>query len=216
MIIRDVISRPDIDRVLDVLSTMTWKEGQARDATYQREVKCNQELRKSDDIRLAAILEDFQKTIWRNLTFSTFAFPYKAAALRLNRCTDGGFYGPHADASVMGVPPIRSDLSMTLFLTDGYEGGELHVEGVGVIKGNPGDIVVYPSYYVHEVTPVTKGERICAVMWIQSMIRDQQKRELLTRFHQHGVRLKEKESLSPDYIEITSLYNNLLRMWAEV
>jgi len=115
----------------------------------------------------------------------------------------------------MNNPPIRSDLSMTLWLTDDYEGGELVVNGEK-FKGKPGDIIVYPSYSVHEVLSVTKGERICAVMWIQSMIREQDKRALMTRFYQYGQRLKDKESLSPDYIEITSLYNNLLRLWAEV
>ena len=214
MIIENVIPRPDIDRVLDVLSTLTWKPGFSRDEGYSQEIKRNQELRQSDDVRLKVVLDALQKKIWSNTAFSIRAFPFKAARLRLNRCADGGFYGPHADASIMNVPPIRSDLSMTLWLTEDYEGGELVVEGERY-KGKPGDIIVYPSYSVHEVTPVTQGERICAVMWIQSMIRDQQKRDLMTRFYEYGARLKEKESLSPDYIEITSIYNNLLRLWAE-
>lgn len=214
--LKGVISRADIDRALDVLSTLKWTKGRTHNQEYGEKVKCNEELRASDDIRLKVILEDFQKKIWRNTEFSTKSFAYKAAALRFNKCSDGGFYGPHADASIMNVPPIRSDLSMTLFLSEGYEGGELIIDGVGSFKGEPGDIVLYPSYYVHQVTPVTAGQRICAVMWIQSMIREESKRDLLTRFYNLGVRMKEIDGLGPDYTETTSIYNNLLRMWAEV
>lgn len=216
MIIENVISRPDIDRALDVLSTMRWYKGHSPSEDYSREIKQNEELRKGDDIRLKAILTGFEKTIFSNLRFTQSVYPLKGAALRFNRCRDGGFYGPHADSSLMNKPAIRSDVSMTLWLTDDYKGGELCVEGMGVFKGKPGDIMIYPSHYVHEVKPVTKGERICAVMWVQSMVRDPCQRDLLRRFYELGVKTQEKEGLSPDYTEMTSIYNNLLRQWVEV
>ena len=213
MIIENVISGADISRALDTLSTIQWKEGLSFDQDYAK-IKQNQELRKNDDMRLKIILEDFHKKIWKNVEFYTNALPLKSAALRFNRCADGGFYGKHADSAIMNVPPIRSDLSMTLFLTDDYEGGELEIEGIGSFKGKAGSIILYPSHYVHQVTPVTKGERICAVMWIQSLIQNQQQREFMADFYKFGVSLKEKENLSEDYVKCTSLYNNLLRMWS--
>lgn len=212
--VKSVISRADIDQALDVLSTLTWRDGYSKYHDYSKEIKRNQELRANHDIRLKAILQNLQQTIWTNPEFQQIAHPHKGAALRFNRCADGGFYGPHADACIMAVPPIRSDLSVTLFLTDDYEGGELVIDGTP-FKGKAGDIVVYPSYYVHEVKPVTKGERICAVMWVQSMVRSKDQRELLSRFYRLGLSLKEKESFGTDYIEATSIHNNLLRMWAE-
>lgn len=216
MIIESVISGPDICQALDAIAVSKWQPGHSHHQDYQQVVKRNEELRRADNAPLKIVLDDLQRKILSNRRFSQLTFAYKTASLRFNRCKDGGFYGRHADASVMGKPPIRSDLSMTLWLTEDYAGGELCIDGLGEFKGKPGDILVYPSCYVHEVKPVTKGERICAVMWIQSMIRDQAKREHLTRFYDFGVRMKEREHLSPEYIEVTSLYNNLLRMWAEL
>jgi len=223
MIIEQAVPQPEIDRALESLSALQWKMGVAQSDEYSREIKRNQELRRNDDHRnpndplhLRHILTGLEKNIFSNLRFSQSVYPLKGAALRFNRCTNGGFYGPHADSSLMNRPPIRSDVSVTLWLTDDYEGGELCIHGMGEFKGKPGDIVVYPSHYVHEVKPVTRGERICAVMWVQSMIREESQRELLRRFYELGVRTKEKENLSPDYIEMVSLYNNLLRQWADV
>lgn len=214
MIIEGVIPAEEIKAALEVLATIKWKPGLTFDARYA-EIKQNQELRKQDDIRLKAILEGWQRRIWKHVDFYTAALPLKSSGLRFNRCADGGFYGPHADAAVMNVPPVRSDLSLTIWLTDGYDGGELVVNGWGSFKGKPGSMVLYPSTYVHEVKPVTRGERICAVMWVQSLVKNMEHRQFLRRMHDFGAGIKAREGLTPEYTEFVSLYNNLLRLWSE-
>jgi PKHD-type hydroxylase len=139
---------------------------------------------------------------------------------------DGGHYGTHSDAALMRLPEanltIRSDLSATIFLTDPgeYEGGELLVEGefgAQAVKLPAGDMVLYPSSSLHQVTPVTRGERICAITWMQSAVADTSARALLYDLDQSIRALslgRTKED--PDIDRLIHVYHNLLRRWAQV
>jgi PKHD-type hydroxylase len=106
-------------------------------------------------------------------------------APRFSRYATGGKYDVHADSAFMG--PVRTDLAMTLFLTDDYEGGELCIDGIGLngapvkVKCSAGYAVVYECWRPHWVEPVTKGERIVAVTWLQSRIQNAEDREILQR-----------------------------------
>lgn len=215
LLIESVIPSEYVDEILTTLTQRRdWSDGHAHTEEYRTQVKQNKELRAQQG--LTNELNKLQQMIWSNHQFKLYAHPKVGAALRFNKYELGGFYGPHADAPLMGNPPIRSDLSLTLFLSDpsDYEGGELVIEGVKY-KGPKGSILVYPSYYVHEVLPVTKGTRIAAVAWIQSFIRDESMRKLISRFYELGTAIQEREGLSDLYTECASIYSNLMRLTVE-
>ena len=107
----------------------------------------------------------------------------------------------------------RTDLSCTVFLSDpnSYEGGELVVNGEAV-KGRAGEAIVYDCGSIHEVAEVTEGERICAVTWIQSRIRDMSKRKLVSEYRRFVEQLKGQPEM---YLEAGRFNSALLRMWSE-
>jgi PKHD-type hydroxylase len=132
-------------------------------------------------------------------------------------------YGDHVDDPIMGAggPRFRTDVSMTIFLNDAkqYEGGELQMRtpfGTQSVKLNAGDAVIYPSSSVHQVAPVTSGERLVALTWIQSFVRDAARRELLYELDQAREHLLGTEPGAETTKYLDRSYANLLRMWADV
>jgi PKHD-type hydroxylase len=121
------------------------------------------------------------------------------------------------------LPPhrVRTDLSATLFLAapEEYDGGELTVEdtyGVHKVKLTPGHMILYPASSLHAVTPVTRGTRLAAFFWIQSMVRDDAKRALLFDMDRAIQRLNKDVPSHPSIVQLTGVYHNLLRTWAEL
>lgn len=159
--------------------------------------------------------------IARNEEIKNFAFPKRIATPLLSRYEPGMHYGVHADAPYLALPagPLRSDVSATLFIGDPatYDGGELVIH-LGtekiVIKGEPGTIIVYPSTTLHEVNPVTKGERLAFFTFMESLIPDQIQRELLyTLYEVHAL-----EGLKMSWENRTRLQhvtNCLHRIWSK-
>ena len=136
-----------------------------------------------------------------------------------------GYYGGWFDAALMRLPEagltIRSDLSATLFLSepDSYDGGELIVEeqfGAQPVKLAAGDMVLYPSSSLHQVAPVTRGQRICAISWIQSAVADTSARSLLYDLDQSIRALTpDRAKDDPEINRLIHVYHNLLRRWAQ-
>ncbi|RYF64794.1 MAG: Fe2+-dependent dioxygenase, partial [Comamonadaceae bacterium] len=144
-----------------------------------------------------------------------------------NRYGDGAnFYGRHVDSAVMHSKAdnawVRSDLSCTLFLTppDEYDGGELvatEAWGDKRIKLPAGDMILYPSSTVHQVSPVTRGHRISSFFWVESMVRGLEQRQLLFDMDMALLRLRQSVGeTDPSVIALSGTYHNLLRMWADV
>jgi PKHD-type hydroxylase len=156
----------------------------------------------------------------RNATFQSVAAPVAIVPPTLSRYRDGMTYGSHVDASTMYG--LRVDVSFTLFLNDPttYDGGELTVEtgtGVQSFKLMPGEAVVYPTSAFHWVTPVTRGERLAAVSWVQSAIRRADQRELLHDLRMSIDALSADENANTDIIKrLVKARTNLLRMWMEL
>ena len=131
-------------------------------------------------------------------------------------------YGDHVDDPVMGQGELyRSDLSVTVFLSDpgDYDGGELVIEtafGEQRVKLAAGDAVLYPSSSVHRVAEVTRGERLVAVSWIQSLVRDPDKRALLHELNQARETLLRKQPDAAETRQVNHSYINLVRMWSEI
>ena len=130
-------------------------------------------------------------------------------------------YGFHVDDPVMGPMSgrYRTDVSTTVFLNDDYEGGEIVIRtayGEEKIRGEAGDVVVYDSGSWHKVAEVTKGFRLVAVTWAQSLVKDPQQRELLYQLAKAREGVMEKLPQSAEAASISTVHINLLRMWSEV
>jgi PKHD-type hydroxylase len=156
----------------------------------------------------------------RSREFVDFAMPRRIAPPLISRYGVGMKYGEHADAAIMNLPAgrLRSDLSCTVFLSDlsSYSGGELSLElGNQAIafKGQPGEAIVYPSTTLHEVLPVTAGERVVSITFIESMIPDLQHRTLVYQLNE--IAALEGNRMSWDgRVRLDVVRQNLIRMWA--
>jgi PKHD-type hydroxylase len=132
-------------------------------------------------------------------------------------------YGDHIDDPVMGGQggQFRADIAVTIFLnaTSDYEGGELIINttfGEQKVKLEAGDAVLYPASSLHRVAPVTQGERLVTVIWLQSMIRDPARRELLYELDQARNKLLQNNPDATETKQVDHAYTNLVRMWSEV
>ncbi|HEY5806954.1 MAG TPA: Fe2+-dependent dioxygenase, partial [Povalibacter sp.] len=161
----------------------------------------------------------------RNPLFVSAALPAKIFPPLFNRYQAGHSFGLHVDNAVRqirGTPHrIRTDLSATLFLSapDEYDGGELMVEdtyGPQSIKLPPGHMVLYPASSLHKVQPITRGHRVASFFWIQSMVRGDAERALLFDMDLAIQRLTRDAPDHPSVVQLTGIYHNLLRRWAEL
>lgn len=153
--------------------------------------------------------------------FQVAAWPDAMLRPQLCRYEVGMTYGDHVDAAVMGQPPesIRCDVAITVCLNDGadYDGGELIIDTVGLPrswKGRAGDAIVYPADTVHRVRPVTRGVREVAVSWIQSLVREPERRRILFDLRHALDALDASASPPPETEAVRRSYFNLIRMWA--
>jgi PKHD-type hydroxylase len=139
-----------------------------------------------------------------------------------NRYDAGMTFGSHVDNAIRegsGVR-IRTDVSSTLFISspEDYDGGELIVEdtyGSHAVKLPAGDMIIYPGTSLHHVTPITRGSRIASFFWTQSLIRDVSKRSLLFDMDMAIIGLNRDHPDHPSIVQLTAVYHNLLRQWAE-
>jgi len=162
-------------------------------------------------------------SLGHNETFRFGALPHRVADPIFARYEPGMSYGHHVDDPIMGSagPRFRTDVSMTVFLNDpeAYDGGELSIRtsfGDKRIKLPAGDAVLYPSSSLHRVAPVTRGERLVALTWIQSYVRDPVQRELLYELNLARERLLKEEPEGEISGYVDRSYANLVRMWAEL
>jgi PKHD-type hydroxylase len=166
--------------------------------------------------------ELLREALVRSPEFMEFAFPVSMAPPLITRYKPGMKYGGHADAAFIQLPgaTIRSDLSCTIFLSDpkDYEGGDLHLrlgDAQLTFKLNPGEAIVYPSDTFHQVVPVTRGERLVAITFIQSRIQDPFRRNML--FELNEVAALEGLKMDPEnYGRLQLIQQNLLRYWSDM
>lgn len=164
-----------------------------------------------------------QQALARNPVFLSAALPRAIYPPLFNRYGPGEGFGDHVDNAIRRDPAtgalIRTDLSATLFLSEGYEGGELTIEsefGQVAYSLPAGHMVLYPSTSLHRVTPVISGERIACFFWLQSMIRDGAARESLFDLDQSIQTLTlERGGDDGEVLRLTKVYHNLVRRWAE-
>ena len=219
--ISGVLSRDEIGIIKDTIETGHFIDGKATAGYRAKQVKNNLQLQKTDD-QTKALNTLIIDALKRNKLFQTVALPKRIHRPLISRYTAGMHYGRHTDDALMDKPnALRTDIAVTVFLNDpnDYAGGELIIEtalGEQMVKLESGDAIVYPASTLHRVAPVTDGERLVAVTWVQSYIRDPYQREILfdlSRVRQYF----DKQTPACNETDLThKVYSNLLRLWAEV
>jgi PKHD-type hydroxylase len=221
--IANVLSPAQVEACRSELERADWSDGKASAGPLTKAVKNNMQVTAGHPVgrRLGEMVTD---ALSKNKLFMRAALPLKVLPPSFNRYSGGQSYGNHVDATVQQVwgsaDRVRTDLSATLFLSapESYDGGELtlHDElGERAIKLPAGDMVLYPATSVHRVTPVTRGVRLAAFFWIQSMVREDEKRSLLFDL---GTALEQFEQALPDHqavVQLTGVYFNLFRLWTD-
>jgi PKHD-type hydroxylase len=206
------------------LARAEWVDGRLTAGPQSARAKDNLQL--SEDDTVARELSDLiLGALERNSLFMAAALPSKVYPPLFNRYRSGQSFGTHVDNAirqVTGTPHrVRTDLSATLFLSspDEYDGGELQVEdtyGMQSVKLPAGHLILYPSTSLHCVRRVTRGERIASFFWIQSMVRDDGERSLLFDLDMAIQRIDQDAPDHPATVQLTCVYHNLLRRWADV
>ena len=220
--IPDILDKQRLDFINQTLNEAKFIDGTLSAGMAARRVKNNEELA-ADDQQMQQLNNLVMGSLVQHDEFKAAAIPLRVAAPYYARYNKGMTYGDHVDDPIMGNAgqQYRSDVSTTVFLNEPseYEGGELVIStsfGEQKIKLAAGSAVVYPSSSLHHVAEVTKGTRLVAVTWSQSMVRDPEKRELLYTLNQARESLLK---LRPDDAETKKIdisYVNLFRMWSEL
>jgi PKHD-type hydroxylase len=212
----------DVCRALDAADA-PWVDGRVTAGHQGAPVKKNLQIDEA-----SALARELRQTVLteleRNPLFISAVLPHRVYPPMFNRYGEGMHFGTHVDGAVRMIPgsghKLRTDLSATLFLTapESYDGGELVIEndfGSETVKLAAGDAVVYTSTSRHRVTPVTRGVRTACVFWVQSLIRDDTKRELLFELDRTIQRLTETAADPDSLVRLTGQYHTLLRLWTE-
>jgi len=226
MLIRipDVLTPDEVAQFRAALDKADWADGRVTAGAQAARVKNNRQLTEEHPVA-----RELGEVILRKLAhsplFTSAALPLKVFPPLFNRYEGGGSFGTHIDTAVRytRIAPhrVRTDVSATLFLSDpgDYDGGELTVEdtyGTQSIKLPAGHMILYPASSLHQVTPVTRGARIGAFFWVQSMVRDDSRRTLLFEMDRAIQRLNADVPDHPSLVQLTGVYHNLLRGWAEL
>lgn len=206
-----------LQAVRAALSQASFADGASTAGWHAVKVKHN--LQASNDVAAQRV----HQSLMRHPLFRSAVLPAKLRAPLFSRYLPGMSYGRHVDDALMGAAnPLRSDIAVTVFLSDPstYDGGELVIEshsGELSYKLDAGQAIVYPATTLHRVAEVTRGERLAAVLWVQSMVRSAEQREILFDIDsaRRGLWEKAGKVATPEFDLLSKSYANLLRSWAE-
>jgi PKHD-type hydroxylase len=222
--IPNVLTADQVAHGRRLLDGAEWVDGRVTAGHQSAQAKDNVQIPEGHPVA-RELGEMILRALQQNPLFVTAALPVHVFPPLFNRYSGGQSFGSHVDNSIRTIPGtahrIRTDLSATLFFSqpDEYDGGELMVEdtyGAHAVKLAAGSMVLYPSTSLHHVRPVTRGARICSFFWLQSMVRDDGDRTLLFDLDSAIRNLNQLSPQSPVAVQLTGVYHNLLRKWAEV
>jgi PKHD-type hydroxylase len=217
-----VLSPEQVARFRSVLDRTEWIDGNATSGHQSARAKHNEQVAETNPVA-RQLGEEVLVALAASPLFMSAALPKQVFPPLFNRYGPGMKFGNHVDNAIRAHGPtgvrIRTDLSATLFLTppSEYDGGELLVEdtyGVQRVKLDAGSMVLYPSTSLHRVEPITRGSRVSAFFWIQSLVREDAQRSVLFDLDMSIVRLTQARPEDPTLVSLTGVYHNLLRMWA--
>lgn len=221
----NLLSADELATARALLEASQWGSGLETAGAQAAQAKNNQQLSESAH-HLPALRQLVLGALNRSPLFFTAALPLKVLPPFFNRYAGStNTYGEHTDCA-MRMPPgqpgqyVRADVSATLFLNDpeDYDGGVLSIRdtfGTHGVKLPAGSLVVYPSSSIHAVSPVTRGERVACFMFIQSMVREPERRRLLYDMDMALLQLRQSVGETEAVVQLTGAYHNLLRMWGE-
>lgn len=210
-----------INALLPLIDKAPFIDGRTTATQAAREVKRNLQVDTNDRNIFPQMQQVIGMALMNEPKLNTEFYAARIYQILFSKCETGMGYGWHVDSPVMGVPPTRTDLAMTVFLSDpsSYEGGELVIRtetGETSYKPQLGDAVIYPCQYIHCVNDVKSGVRLAAVTWIQCSVRSAEQRQLLSNLKKVHEHLAAQDAQSPETQLALQSWSNLLRMWAEV
>ena len=224
IVIPEVLTPAQVGEARQTLEAADWVDGKGTAGHQAAQAKDNRQIpaehpaaRRVGEVILAAL--------GQNPLFLSASLPRHILPPMFNRYSGGQQFGTHVDGAIRQIPGtphrIRTDLSATLFLAapEEYDGGELVIQdtyGVKNVKLPAGHMILYPATSLHHVTPVTRGARLCAFFWIQSLVRDDGQRSLLFDLDFAIQRLGANHPGDASVVQLTGVYHNLLRQWAEL
>jgi PKHD-type hydroxylase len=222
--IPDILDGEQVEHARRMLEQAEWVDGRVTAGHQSSRTKDNLQVREDDPIA-RQVGDQILAALQRNALFIAAALPLRVFPPLFNCYRAGQCFGNHVDNAIRQITGtnvrIRTDLSATLFLADPdeYDGGELLVEdtyGVHSVKLPAGHMVLYPASSLHNVRPVTRGARLASFFWIQSMVRDDAERTLLFDLDTAVQRLTVDLPDHPAALQLTAVYHNLLRRWAQL
>lgn len=224
--IPEMLSAEELGEIRKLTDNAELADGAQSAGKYGLPKKNNQEVRldSADQAKLRSIV---MSALQRNNEFRLIAMPRRIVNILFSLYGEGMYYGDHSDNAIMDQQndPFRSDLAMTIFLNDpeDYEGGDLvlntDLRPEQRFKLPAGDGIIYPTFALHRVDKVTKGERRVAITWIQSLVRSPQHRQILfdiARSLDFFIKSTKEGIQHPEAIRLDKVYHNLIRLWAEV
>ncbi len=220
--IKKVLNEQQLSVVQKLLENAQFVDGKLSAGKEAKAVKNNEELASQSPLH-QQLNQIVMNSLVQNEEYQRAALPNKISTPFYARYSQGMTYGFHVDNPVMGPlgQQYRTDVSTSVFLNDkeAYQGGEIIIQtpfGDQRVKLDAGDAIVYPSSSLHKVDEITSGQRLVAVIWAQSLVRDSQKRELLYELSGARESLLEKQPEADETRHISNVYSNLVRRWSEV
>ena len=219
--VAEVLTAAQVREARALLDAAEWVDGRVTAGHQSALAKENEQIPEGHPAA-RRVGETIVAALARSPLFRSAALPLHVFPPLFNRYSGGQSFGSHVDNAVRQVAgtahQLRTDLSATLFLSEPeeYDGGELVIEdtfGVQSVKLAAGNLILYPASSLHHVRPVTRGARVSSFFWIQSMVRDDGQRTLLFDLDLAIQRLDREH---PSALQLTGVYHNLLRRWAEV
>jgi PKHD-type hydroxylase len=214
--LRKILSDEALARLREIARAARWNDGRATAGNRIANIKSNEQMA-FDDPLMPEVDRIVEAALQKHEAFKLFAYPAHVHGLLMARYRPGNTYGLHVDAALMGQGVVRrTDLSITMFLNtpDDYDGGELELHGrTGTSRSKlpAGDALCYHTGDLHQVLPVSAGERLVIVAWIQSHIRENEVREMLWDLAQVREALFQREGKTPLFDLINKTHTNLLR-----
>ena len=219
----DLLGAQDVQAARTLLAHAPWVDGRDSAGPQARQVKHNDQL--PHDCEAATRIRALVLAgLERSALFFSAALPRKIFTPRINRYAGtANAYGNHIDNAIRLLPDgqrVRTDVSCTVFLSDPdeYDGGELTVAdtyGTRGVKLPAGHAVLYPGTSLHQVTPVTRGQRLACFFWVESLVRSDEQRRLLFDLDMNLLSLRQQHGETPETTALTGTYHNLLRLWAD-
>jgi PKHD-type hydroxylase len=229
IVVPEVFSKERVREIRAVLDGAEWVDGKVTAGHQSAQTKFNSQIPETHPAA-KQVGEMILQALGSNPLFRSAALPLRVFPPLFNRYAGGQTFGTHVDNAIRTHGQtggrIRTDLSCTLFFSEPeeYDGGELMVEdtyGSKSVKLAAGDMILYPSTSLHHVTPVTRGARVSSFFWLQSMIRQDAQRSLLFDLDRAIQRLAgsdqaDSQEIKASSVQLTGVYHNLLRQWAEL